>query len=99
MRTDTKNLVSLTAFGADVSTYVRDAENGEPKVIMRNNKPAAVLMGIEDAERLSRLDELEDDLKLLTAAMVRIVTDNGNRHSLDEVATEFGVDLNELLGD
>ncbi|HXD28076.1 MAG TPA: type II toxin-antitoxin system Phd/YefM family antitoxin [Arthrobacter sp.] len=99
MKTDTRNIVSVTAFGQNVSTYVRNAEDGEPKVIMRNNKPAAVLMGMEEAERLSRIDELEDDLKLLTAAMVRIVTDNGHRHRLSDVAEEFGIDLNDLSTD
>ena len=99
MKTDTRNIVSVTAFGQNVSTYVRNAEDGEPKVIMRNNKPAAVLMGMEEAERLSRIDELEDDLKLLTAAIVRIVTDNGHRHRLSDVAEEFGIDLNDLSTD
>jgi len=99
VKTDTRNIVSVTAFGQNVSTYVRNAEDGEPKVIMRNNKPAAVLMGMEEAERLSRIDELEDDLKLLTAAMVRIVTDNGHRHRLSDVAEEFGIDLNDLSTD
>ena len=99
MKSDTGNIVSVTTFARNVSTYVRGVEDGGPKVIMRNNKPAAVLMGMEDAERLSRIDELEDDLKLLTAAMVRIVTDNGNRHSLYEVAEEFGIDLNDLSTD
>ena len=54
--TDTRTIVSVTAFGQNVSTYVRSAGDGEPKVIMRNNRPAAVLTGVEDAERLSRID-------------------------------------------
>ncbi|WP_417235359.1 type II toxin-antitoxin system prevent-host-death family antitoxin [Arthrobacter sp.] len=99
MKTDTRNIASVTTFSQNVSTFVRGAEDGEPQVIMRNNRPAAVLMGMEDAERLSRIDELEDDLKLLTAAMVRIVTDKGNRHSLSDVAGEFGIDLNDLSTD
>ncbi len=38
-------------------------------------------------------------MRLLTAAMVRIVTDNGSRHRLSDVAGEFGIDLNDLFTD
>jgi hypothetical protein len=54
-----------------------------------------VLADVETMERLERIEEIESDLKLLSVAWVRTMTDNGNRHSLEDVATEFGVDLDE----
>lgn len=48
---------------------------------------------MESVERLSRLDELEDDLRLLSVALARTVVGDGRRHTLDDVAADFGVDL------
>ena len=50
-------------------------------------------------ERLARLEELENDLRLLSVALARTVTDSIRRYSLDEVAAEFGVNLDELADD
>lgn len=38
-------------------------------------------------------DELEADHLLATIATARMATDDGARHDLADVATEFGVDL------
>ncbi|GAA0218539.1 hypothetical protein GCM10010492_15600 [Saccharothrix mutabilis subsp. mutabilis] len=35
------------------------------------------------------------DMKLVAVAWARVVTDSGERHELDDVAAEFGVDLGE----
>lgn len=37
----------------------------------------------------------EEDLKLITVAWTRTLTDSGERHSLEDVAAEFRVDLDE----
>lgn len=94
MRTDTKNLVSITdANKRGLSSLVAAAEAGRPQVILRNSAPAAVLVGMEAMERLDHLDEIEDDLRLWGLALVRTITDAGERYDLDEVAAEFGIDL------
>ena len=49
-------------------------------------------MSPQDAAWPQWLDEIEDDLRLLA----RTITDDGARHGLDEVATEFGVDPADL---
>ena len=46
-------------------------------------------------DRLDRIDELEEDLLLWGIALVRTITDSGARHSLEDVAAEFGVDLDD----
>lgn len=94
MNVDTRDLISVTeASGKGVSSLVTDAEAGRPQVILRNNKPAAAMVDMEALERLGRLDELEDDLRLLSIALARMAADTGGRHALDEVAEEFGIDL------
>lgn len=41
------------------------------------------------------MNEADEDKRLLAVALARIASDDGARHSLEDVATEFGVDLND----
>lgn len=100
MRIDTNDLLSVTeASSRGVSRLVSDAENGRPQVLVRNNKPVAAVVRIEDVERLQRLEELEDDIRLLSIALARAAADNGRRYEVDEVAAELGIDPAELHQD
>ncbi|MGH3565906.1 MAG: hypothetical protein ACRDRH_07705 [Pseudonocardia sp.] len=47
-------------------------------------------------DRLQRIDELEDDLRLLSIALVRAAADSGRRCDLDDVLTQVGIDANSL---
>lgn len=99
MRTDTQNLLSVSDLSSNVSKVVTSASLGTTHVILKNNKPTAAVIDMESAERLAHIDEIEEDLKLLTVALVRMASDTGVRHSLDDVAAEFGIDLGELRED
>lgn len=91
---DTDDLISVTDAGnMGISALVADAESGRTRIILRHNKPAAAVVGLD---RLRRMDEVEEDLVLLVATVSRLITDNGKRHSIEDVAAEFGVDLDEL---
>lgn len=94
MNVDTRDLISVTeANSKGVSKLVTDAENGRPQVLMRNSKAVAVIVDIASMDRLQRLDELEDDLRLLSVALVRAAADDGRRYELDDVLAEAGIDL------
>lgn len=93
MNVDTRDLISVTDANAmGVSKLVANAENGRPQVLLRNGKPAAAIVNIDSMDRLQRLEEMEDDLRLLSIALVRAAADDGRRHDLDDVLTEFGID-------
>lgn len=93
MNVDTRDLISITdASNRGVSKLVSDAENGRPQVLMRNSKAVAAVVNIDSMDRLQRLDELEDDLRLLSIALVRAAADSGRRYDLDEVLAEVGID-------
>jgi len=97
---ETRDLISVTeASNRGVSRLVQDAARGRTQVLLRNNKAVAAVVGIAAVERLARLEELEGDLRLLSVALARTVADSGRRYSLDEVAAEFGVDLDSLADD
>lgn len=94
MMINSDDMVSVTdANTRGVSWLVNTAAGGRTVVVMRNNKPAAVVTNPDYIDRLQRLDDIEDDLRLWAAALVRMATDSGARHRLEDVAVEFGVDL------
>lgn len=100
MKIDTNDLISVTdASNKGISKLVNEASEGREFVLMRNNKPAAAIIGIDKLEQLQRLEEWEDDIRLLTLAVVRSATDSGRRVSLEDAAIRFGIDLDELDGD
>lgn len=47
-------ITSVAEMKSQLSSYVRDAEQG-PVVVTRNGKPVAVLLGITDEDELDRL--------------------------------------------
>ncbi|MBT1194033.1 type II toxin-antitoxin system prevent-host-death family antitoxin [Rhodococcoides kroppenstedtii] len=96
MRIDTRDMVSVTELGRDLSRRINDASDGRTVVVLKNNQPAAALVSPAEMERLQVLDEREDDLRLLALAVVRMTTDTGTRVDLDDLATELGFDLDAL---
>jgi antitoxin (DNA-binding transcriptional repressor) of toxin-antitoxin stability system len=90
------DLVSVSEANSSLSKLLSEAHEGHTKLVMRNNKPVAAIVSPEAAERLARLDEFEDDLRLLALALVRMLTDDGVRHDLSDVAAEFGIGLADL---
>lgn len=88
-------LVSVTEVKKNTTTYIDRARGGETLVVLKNNKPQAAIVDVEKAERLSQLDEIEDDLRLMAATLVRMATDSGVRHDLDDVIAELGIELDD----
>lgn len=99
MITNTENLVSVSDLSNSVSRRVAQVETGDPLLVLRNNRPVAALIGIEAAERVARVDELEEDLKLLALTLVRKATDSGERFSLAEVLADAGLSADELASE
>ena len=97
MNVDTRDLISVSeASNKGVSRLVTDAENGRPQVLLRNGKPVAAVVHIGSMDRLQKLDELEDDLRLLSIVLVRAAADSGRRYDLDDVLAEAGIDPDSL---
>lgn len=91
---DTKELISVSDAGKiGVSALVKAAERGEQRVLMRNNKPIAAVIGID---ALERTEELEERLLDLALALSRLLTTDEHRHSLDDVLEHFGFAREDL---
>lgn len=100
MRINTKDMVSVTELGRDLSRRISDAHAGRTVVVLKNNQPAAALVSPEEMDRLQdlderqrELDEREEDLRLFSLAIVRLATDTGDRIALDDFLSELGLDL------
>ncbi|MQA16077.1 MAG: prevent-host-death family protein [Pseudonocardiaceae bacterium] len=97
MNTDTRDLISVSdASNKGVSKLVTEAENGRPQVLLRNSKAVAAIVDIDCMDRLQRLEELEDDMRLLSIALVRAAADSGRRYDLDDVLAEANIDPDSL---
>ncbi len=85
---DSKELVSISdANKLGISKLVSAAERGEQRVLIKNNKPVAAVVGIG---MLERSEELEERLLDVSLAVTRLLTTSERRHSLDDVLDRFG---------
>jgi PHD/YefM family antitoxin component YafN of YafNO toxin-antitoxin module len=60
--------------------------------VMRNNKPAAVLLAVEEYQGLRELQSLREHLEDALMIHEGQRTDSGARHTLDDVLADLGVD-------
>ena len=91
---DTDSLLSISdANRMGVSALIRAAEEGETRVVLRNNKPVAVVLSMECYDELERMREDAIDA---TLAAARMLTTGENRHSLDAVLAQFGYSRDDL---
>jgi len=94
---DTKELISVTEAGRlGISALVKVAESGEQRVLMKNNKPVAAVVGIK---ALERMEELEERILDVSLALTRLLTTDERRHSLDDVLDRFGFTREDLEED
>ncbi|WP_375401093.1 type II toxin-antitoxin system prevent-host-death family antitoxin [uncultured Amnibacterium sp.] len=89
------SLVGATEFSRNPRPYIDRASDGESIVILKGSRPTAVLIDIQTGRRLDHLDSLEDDLRLLAVALVRMAADSGKRYDLDDVLGELGIELDD----
>ena len=91
---DTASFISVSeANQLGVSGLIKEAERGHDKVVLRNNKPVAVVVGFERFEDYQRQNEDFEDLALTVA---RMAASTDRRTSLDEILDRFGCTREEL---
>jgi prevent-host-death family protein len=91
---NTQDLISISdANRLGISTLVKAAEAGEQRVLIRNGKPVAAVVGID---ALQRAEELEERLLDVSLSLTRLLTAGERRHSLDDVLDRFGFTREEL---
>ncbi len=90
---ETDEIVAVTEAGRKLSTLVKEVEHHGQRVLVKNNRPVAVLIGVR---RLRQLQDAEDSLADIALLLARILTDDGERTSLEDVLRAYGVTRQEL---
>lgn len=91
---DSADLLSISdANKLGISALVRDAEAGRERILLRNNRPVAAVIGMDQFEQLQTL---QDDLLDIVLTSARMLTTSDRRTSLDEVLTFFGFTREQL---
>lgn len=75
-----------------VAGIVADAE-ARDIIVTRRGHPVAAVVSIR---RVERLEQLLDDVRDLTLALSRVVTDDGNRVSFADLLAAYGLTRPEL---
>lgn len=94
MQIDTDDMVTATEMNRNASRYLTEISDGNRNmfVVMKDNVPTACIVGLERMKQLQQLEEREQDLKLLALSLVRVATDTGERHDLDDIIAELGIE-------
>lgn len=93
MEVKLQNLISVSEMSRSASATIAKAQAGEVQIILNHNKPVAAIVDISLLERLRQLEDEEEWRALEAIAEKRIAEDNGVRHSLDDVAAKYGIEL------
>jgi prevent-host-death family protein len=88
MMIDHRDVVGVTELANSSSRLVASAQQGHDVIIAKNSRVVAALVGID---RFQELEDREENLALLTLALTRVATDNGNRTDLDDFIAELGM--------
>ncbi len=100
MLVDTDHLLPIgEAASRGISRLAADAEGGYEYVLLRNSRPVAAVVGVGKLERLQELEQVEEDLRLMALALIRVATDGGERVSFDDVVGRFNLTEADLHDD
>lgn len=91
-----KNMVTVTEIGRGKITSVLNdiSKNKQPYFIVRNNKPEAAIVPIEDLESLL---EIQENYELLQLAIERMRTfDPANAITMNDVMKKYGIAEDEV---
>jgi prevent-host-death family protein len=81
------NTMSVTELSQNASGAIKRVQaEDEPIIIMKNNKPVAVLM---DIKLFNYLDGIAEEQYWERLIRERIANDSGERHSLEDVKAEL----------
>ena len=91
-------IISVTDLARNVSeTLSSIAKNVKDKIaISKNNKLEAVIINIEEYEKLKEAYELLEHINIAKIVKDREKTPKSEYISLEKSAKDFGIDLNEL---
>ncbi len=98
MKIDSADMVSVSeANSRGVSKLVAEAEAGREWVILRANRPAAAVIGVNRLERLRQLEERESGLGYIITAFARMCFEGEHLIDADQLQKDLGIPDSELI--
>lgn len=94
MLVDTDRMLTVTEVGKNVSSVISDAAKGNDYYVTKNGKPVAAVVSFG---KLEHLETLESDLRSIAIALVRTMSDSGNRTSFDSALSRYGLTEDDLV--
>lgn len=87
-----EEMVGITAAKAELPRRVKQLMRGdlEKVVIIRQNSPVAVIVAVDEYDRMQRLEDMNEELEELVAVLEAQRADNGVRVSLDDLKKKYG---------
>ncbi len=91
-------IISVTDLARNISSTLNSIvkQTKEKIAISKNNKLEAVIIDIEEYERLREAYEMMEDMEIAKLVEERRKTPKEAYISLEDAAKEFGIDLDEL---
>lgn len=91
-----KSLVPISDISNSFSKYFRKLkEQSDPLFIMKNNSIEAVMLNVDDYERLIEVQEMYEELQLADLALRRLEKPSPGR-DFDELLAERGLSIESL---
>lgn len=88
------SLVPITQFNRGQASKIFDRLHSEDQlVVLKNNRPEAVILSPKEYERLSKIEE---DYTLLLEATQRLANNKAPTSSMEEVMNELGITEEDL---
>jgi len=91
---ETNKFVSSTEWARNFSKYLEKVKQGGELYVIKNSKPEAVVLDVEEYNRLVKLAELVEDVEI--SAMIEKRKNSKVRYSLSEVIKKLGLTEEEL---
>ena len=98
MVTYTQNeLVSATIISKQFGEYISKVKNGivDKIAVLKNNKLNAVILSVEEYEKMAMAMELLEDMEIYEQIKNRLATPQNERLDGEEVLKKYGLSLDE----
>src|SRR5438105_806921 len=89
-----EEILGVTQAKRELPSRLKQLQNGllQKVVLVRQNSPVAVIVTVEEYNRIRQVEEVEELFEDMKAVLEAKAVDDGTRVSLDELKARFGIE-------
>jgi prevent-host-death family protein len=89
-----QEILGITAAKNELPSRIRRLQSGQlgRVVIVRQNSPVAVIVSVEEYDRIRSLESVQELIEDLEAVIEARDADDGTRITLDQIKAKYGID-------